>query len=42
MLNDLFAPVTRDERQQQCIKAWFKSKGKGTIEACTGFGCLRD
>ena len=40
-MRDLFAPVTRDERQEQCKKAWLSHKGKGTIEACTGFGKTR-
>lgn len=37
-MNDLFTPVSRDERQEECVKAWLKNKGRGTIEACTGFG----
>lgn len=40
-MKDLFAPVTRDERQEECKRAWLLHKGKGTIEACTGFGKTR-
>lgn len=40
-MKDLFAPVTRDERQEECKRAWLSHKGKGTIEACTGFGKTR-
>lgn len=32
---------SRDLRQEQCVKAWFKSKGCGTIVASTGFGKSR-
>lgn len=41
MIRDLFTPITRDERQEQCRKAWIMHKGIGTIEACTGFGKTR-
>ena len=40
-MRDLFAPVTRDERQEEAMKKWLQSKGKGTIIACTGFGKTR-
>ena len=40
-MRDLFTPITRDERQDECKRAWLKHKGKGTIEACTGFGKTR-
>ena len=30
--------MTRDERQEICRVKWIKSKCRGTIEACTGFG----
>lgn len=40
-MRDLFAPVTRDQRQDECRKAWLSHKGRGTIEACTGFGKTR-
>ena len=33
--------MTRDERQELCRINWIKSKCKGTIEACTGFGKTR-
>ena len=35
---DLFGPVSRDERQYECIQNWIKSKGKATCVAATGFG----
>ena len=35
---DLFGPVTRDERQAQCIENWVKRKGKATVVGATGFG----
>ena len=38
---DLFGPVTRDERQAQCIKNWVKHKGKATVVGATGFGKTR-
>lgn len=37
MQESLFKPVTRDERQEEAKQKWIKNKGKGTIEACTGF-----
>ena len=40
-MRDLFEPISRDERQAECIKKWFNSKGKGTLECCTGFGKSR-
>ena len=40
-MRDMFAPVTRDERQDECKRAWLSNKGRGTIEACTGFGKTR-
>lgn len=40
-MQDLFAPVTRDERQEQSKRAWLSSKGRGTIVACTGYGKTR-
>jgi len=36
MMKDLFAPVTRDERQEESMKKWLQAKGRGTIIACTG------
>lgn len=33
--------MTRTERQQEAVRKWIKSKGKGTIEAGTGFGKTR-
>lgn len=37
-MKDLFAPVTRDERQEESMRKWLQSKGRGTIIACTGYG----
>lgn len=33
--------MTRDERQEIARVKWIKSKCRGTIEACTGFGKSR-
>ena len=41
-MKDLFDPISRDERQQQCVSKWIKKGGKATIEACTGFGKIFD
>lgn len=30
--------MTRTERQQESVRKWIKNKGKGSIEAATGFG----
>ena len=32
--------MTRTERQKEAVKKWIVAKGKGSIEAATGFGCL--
>lgn len=32
--------MTRTERQQEAVRRWISHKGKGSIEAATGFGCL--
>jgi superfamily II DNA or RNA helicase len=40
-MRDLFAPVSRDERQAEAVTKWLQSRGKGTIIACTGFGKTR-
>lgn len=37
-MQDLFKPLTRDERQEQSKKAWLSNKGRGTIVAATGVG----
>lgn len=37
----LFKTITRDERQEESRVNWIKSKCKGTIEACTGYGKSR-
>ena len=37
-LSDLFAPVSRDERQTESVNKWIKTKGHGTIVAGTGVG----
>lgn len=41
MIQDLFTPCTRDQRQEESKVKWVKNKCKGTIEACTGFGKTR-
>lgn len=33
--------MTRTERQQEAVKKWINAKGKGSIEAATGFGKTR-
>lgn len=33
--------MTRTERQQDAVRRWIAAKGKGTIEAATGFGKTR-
>lgn len=38
---ELFTPYTRDERQEMCMKNWFKHRGKGCIVAPTGLGKTR-
>ena len=35
-MKDLFTPLTRDERQEESLRKWLQSKGKGTIIAFTG------
>lgn len=35
-MKDLFTPVTRDERQEESMRKWIMSKGRGSIVACTG------
>ena len=30
--------MTRTERQQEAVRRWIANKGKGSIEAATGFG----
>ena len=41
ILNNLFTPLTRDQRQDEAIKKWIESGGKGTIVAATAFGKTR-
>ena len=36
-MRDLFEPISRDERQAQSVQKWLNSKGRGTLECCTGF-----
>lgn len=36
--DDLFPPVSRDERQDESVTKWLKANGKGTIVAATGVG----
>ena len=38
MSEDLFGPVSRDERQAESVNKWLKSNGKGTVVAGTGVG----
>jgi len=33
--------ISRTQRQKQSIKEWIKAGGRGTVEACTGFGKTR-
>ena len=33
--------MTRTERQQEAVKKWIAAKGKGSVEAATGFGKTR-
>lgn len=33
--------MTRTERQQEAARCWIRAKGKGSIEAATGFGKTR-
>ena len=40
-MKDLFTPLTRDERQEESLRAWLNNKGKGCIEGCTGYGKTR-
>lgn len=40
-MKDLFTPLSRDERQEESVKKWLQSKGKGTLECCTGYGKSR-
>ena len=35
-MKDLFTPLTRDERQEESLKAWLRNKGRGCVEGCTG------
>lgn len=40
-MKDLFTPLTRDERQEESLRAWLNYKGKGCVEGCTGYGKTR-
>lgn len=40
-MRDLFEPISRDERQAQSVQKWLNSKGRGTLECCTGYGKSR-
>ena len=40
-MKDLFTPLTRDERQEESLRAWLNHKGKGCVEGCTGYGKTR-
>lgn len=41
-MRDLFTPLTRDERQEESLRAWLRNKGKGCIEGCTGYGFTKN
>lgn len=40
-MKDLFTPLTRDERQEESLRAWLSNKGRGCVEGCTGYGKTR-
>lgn len=40
-MKDLFDPISRDERQEECRKTWIRNKCCGSIVASTGFGKTR-
>lgn len=40
-MKDLFTPLTRDERQEESLRAWLNNKGRGCVEGCTGYGKTR-
>lgn len=40
-MRDLFEPISRDERQAESVQKWLNSKGRGTLECCTGYGKTR-
>ena len=31
-MKDLFTPLTRDERQEESLRAWLNHKGKGCVK----------
>lgn len=37
-MRDLFEPISKEERQAECVEKWIQHKCRGTIEAATGFG----
>lgn len=37
-LNNLFSPVTRDQRQNESVDKWMKFKGRASVVAATGTG----
>lgn len=37
-LNNLFNPVTRDQRQNESVDKWMKFKGRASVVAATGTG----
>ena len=39
---DLFAPITRDQRQEEGRVKWIKNKCRGTIEWATGTGFFKE
>lgn len=37
MSQEILNNITRDERQAESVRKWITSKGRGTLECCTGF-----
>lgn len=41
MSQEILNNITRDERQAESVRKWITSKGRGTLECCTGYGKTR-
>lgn len=41
IMEPLIKPQTRDERQQEAVDKWLKTKGHGTVVGGTGVGFTR-
>lgn len=39
-LNNLFSPITRDQRQNESVDKWMKFKGRASVVAATGTGFI--